>query len=374
MTQTPPSKLPISTSGPQVAVPQILDISPYKPGTSKTTGNNSTIKLSSNENPFGCSAQTLEAMIGSVLSQHRYPDGGSSALTSAIAARYNLDAQRIVCGAGSDELLALLCQAYAGPGDEVLYTEHGFLMYPISALRVGATPVKAPETNKSIDITKLLGAVTEKTKIVFIANPNNPTGSYIPRKKLLQLRQNLPEHVLLVIDAAYAEYVENSDYTAGADIVDGSNNTVMTRTFSKIHGLGGIRLGWAYCPPEIADILHRIRGPFNVASMAQAAGIAALQSTDFEEQSRQHNTIWLKKMAKGLKSLGLTVYPSVANFILVEFKSEHDANAAYSFLQEQGILVRAMQSYGLPSCLRITIGATEENEAVLEALQHHLQN
>jgi histidinol-phosphate aminotransferase len=350
--------------------PGILKVKPYKPGTSRLEGIANPIKLSSNENPFGPSPEALRAMEKAIKKAHRYPDGGASELRAAIAATRALNAEHIVCGAGSDELIALLCQAYAGPGDEVLYSQYGFLMYPISALRVGATPVVAPEENYKASISNLLAAVTEKTRLLFLANPNNPTGSYLTKAELYELREKLPEDVLLVIDAAYAEYVTAPDYTTGHELV-AKSNTVVLHTYSKIFGLASVRLGWGHFPAEVADIMNRVRGPFNVSDVAQAAGVAALKDLIFIEKSVRHNTEQRAYLTKELKALGLNVLPSVANFILVEFpkNKRQEASAADSFLHTRGIIARNMASYGLPHALRITIGLAEENRALAEALR-----
>lgn len=357
------------TKKPAPVFPGILDIPPYKPGES-SLGGKKVIKLSSNENPFGAGEKTIAAMRQALETQHRYPDGSARELREAIAQRYNLKPERIVCGAGSDELLSLLTQAYAGAGDEVLYTEHGFLIYPISAQRVGAKPVAAKEKNLRADVDALLAGVTPKTKLVFIANPNNPTGSYITKAEMKRLRDGLPAHVLLVVDAAYAEYVTAADYSNGMELVDGdAGNVVVTRTFSKIYGLGGLRLGWCYASAEVADVLNRVRGPFNVSDMAQVAGLAAIRDVTFEQRSREFNESWRIKLAKDIEAMGLKVYPSVANFVLVEFGTPERAEAADAGLRASGIIVRKMAAYKLPSTLRITIGTGEENEALLKALR-----
>ena len=293
-------------------------------------GNIKPIKLSSNENPLGPSPAAVEAFKAAADSLERYPDGSASGLRQAIARVHGLNPDRIVCGAGSDELLNLLAHAYLEPGDEGIFTEHGFLVYRIAILGCGATPVVAPETNLRTDVDKILACVTPKTKIVFIANPNNPTGTYLPFDEVRRLRRELPDHVLLVLDAAYSEYVRRNDYEAGIELVATTGNTVMTRTFSKIYGLAALRLGWAYCPEPVADALNRIRGPFNVSSPAIAAGIAALEDRAHVETSVAHNETWLPWLTAEIEKLGLTVTPSVANFVLVHFpeKDGRDAEAA----------------------------------------------
>ena len=349
--------------------PGVMNISPYVGGESKLQGVERVIKLASNEGPFGPSPMAVEAMTEAAKTMHRYPDGGATALRAAIGERFSLDPARIVCGAGSDEIISLLCFAYAGPGDEVLYSEHGFLMYPISAHAAGATPVKAPETDLTCDVDALLAAVTDKTRIVFIANPNNPTGTYLPAGELQRLRAGLNDDVLLVIDAAYAEFVAREDYSPGVELVDQGQNTVMTRTFSKMFALGGLRVGWGYCPSEIADVLNRVRGPFNVSSDGQAAAVASLSDLDFQDKSRAHNLAWVAKTQVALNEMGIQTTQSVANFVLARFDDAPRAEACDAHLRAQGIIVRRMGGYGLPDCLRISIGAADEMEAFLDAMR-----
>jgi len=356
------------------ALPQpkagILDIDPYVPGESRLPAGLKPIKLSSNETPLGPSPKALDAVREASGELERYPDGSATALRAAIAARYGLNPARIVCGAGSDELLTMLAHAYLGPGDEAIFTEHGFLLYRIIVLANGATPVVAPETNYHTDIGEILKRVTPRTKMVFLANPNNPTGTYISFDEVRSLRAQLPSNVLLVLDAAYAEYVRRNDYEAGIELVATTPNTVMTRTFSKIHGLAGLRLGWAYCPEEVADVLNRIRGPFNISVPAMAAGAASIADKTHEEASALHNERWAPWLSSELEKLGLTVTPSVANFILVHFAKDggKTADAADKFLKERAIIVRKVGAYGLPDCLRITIGTEADNRAVVDAL------
>ncbi|MBK8176529.1 MAG: histidinol-phosphate transaminase [Rhodospirillales bacterium] len=354
--------------------PGILDIAPYVGGESTVPGVNRITKLASNEGAFGPSPKAVEAMHAAALTAHRYPDGGCHALRRALAAAFALDAERIVCGAGSDELLTLLARAYAGPGDEVLYTVHGFLIYPIAAQGAGATPIAVPERDLRADVDALLAAATPATRIVYIANPNNPTGTYLPASEMRRLREGLPPAVLLVVDAAYAEYVAASDYETGIDLVDDFANVVVTRTFSKIYGLGGARLGWAYGPPAVIDVLNRLRNPFNVPSLAQAAGIAALADQAFVERAREHNHQWRAWTADALRNLGLVVPESHCNFLLVRFPTspDRDAIAADTYLKRRGIIVRRMTSYRLPDCLRITIGLEDDMRACVAAITDFL--
>ena len=350
--------------------PGIMGIDPYVGGESSLDGRDKVIKLSSNESAFGPSPKAAAAYNDAAGELHRYPDGDCRALREALAARHGLDAARIVCGAGSDELIGLLCQAYAGPGDEVLYSEHGFLMYPIAAKAAGASPVFAPEKNLTADVEALLGQVNDNTRLLFLANPNNPTGTCLPAEELWRLCRGLDDGVILVIDAAYAEFVTGEDYSPGNDLVDGGGNVVMTRTFSKIYGLGGLRLGWAYCPKDIAGVLNRMRGPFNVSAPAMAAGVAALDDTDFTDNARKHNETWRAWTGERLSGLGLEVTPSAGNFVLVRFPAGpgRDAEAADGFLKDRGIIVRRMEAYGLGDCLRITIGQEDEMRTLVDAL------
>lgn len=352
--------------------PGIMDIAPYVGGESKADAQR-IIKLSSNESPFGPSPKAMTALVNAAGDMHRYPDGNCLALRNALAAKNNIDVATIVCGAGSDEIIALLCNAFVAPGDEVVYNRHGFLMYGISAQVNGGKAVLAPEQNLRADVDALLAAVTPKTRILFIANPNNPTGSYLPKDEIHRLRQNLRDDVILCLDSAYAEFVTASDYSAGHEMVDQYGNVVVMRTFSKIYGMGGLRLGWGHCPPAIADVLNRVRGPFNVSVAAQVAGLAALDDDAFVAKAVAHNTQWLNWTVDKLSAMGLKVYPSVANFILVEFGTAERAEACRLHMKSKGILVRQMGAYGLGSCLRISIGLGDEMELACAAIKEYLQ-
>jgi histidinol-phosphate aminotransferase len=350
--------------------PGIMEIAPYVGGEAAIPGKNRVIRLASNENPLGPSPLASAAYVKLEKALHRYPDGDARVLREAIARAAELDPARIVCGAGSDELIALLVRGYAGPGDEVLHSEHGFLMYSISAKAAGAEPVAAAERDLTADVDALLERVGENTRLLFLANPNNPTGSYLAEAELRRLREALPEAVLLVVDAAYAEYVTQDDYGSGANLVDEFDNVVMLRTFSKIHGLAALRLGWAYCPPAVAAVLNRLRGPFNVSQAAQAAGVAAIGDRQHVARSRAHNARWLAWTTERLAALGFDPRPSAGNFLLVRFAEApgRSAAAALDHLKKHGILVRAVAGYGLPDCLRITIGSESETRAVVQAL------
>jgi histidinol-phosphate aminotransferase len=350
--------------------PGILDIAPYVGGESVIPGINRVIKLASNESALGPSPRAIGAMREASDAMHRYPDGHCKLLRQALGTRFDLNPDRIVCGAGSDELLGLLARAYSGPGDQVLYTRHGFLIYPIATLAAGARPVAVEERDFTADVDALLAAVTADTRIVFLANPNNPTGTYLPVSELRRLRAGLPESVLLVIDAAYAEYADADDYDCGFGLVDEFGTVVVTRTFSKIFGLGGARVGWAYCRDAVADVLNRLRMPFNVAGPSQAAAKAALGDREFVARAQAHNRYWRSWTTKALRSIGLSVGDSHCNFVLVHFPLEagRDAAAADAYLKSRGVIARRVASYGLPHALRISIGLDSEMRTCAAAL------
>ncbi len=361
------------TRGP-IPRPGILEIDAYVPGESKVPGGIVPSKLSSNETPLGPSPLAIEAYRTAGAELERYPDGQATILRQAIAHRYGLDAGRIVCGSGSDELLSLIAHGYLGPGDEAIYTAHGFLVYRIAILSNGATPVVAPERNLHTDVDAILDRVTDKTRVVFVANPNNPTGTYIPIDEIRRLRAGLRGDILLVLDAAYAEYVSRNDYEAGLELVATTDNTVMTRTFSKIFGLAALRIGWAYCPAAVADVLNRIRGPFNLSSAAIAAGAAAIADDAHLERAKAHNDQWLPWVMDEIARLGLKVTPSVGNFVLFHFpdgggKTAADADA---FLKSRGVIVRKVGAYGFPNALRMTIGSESDNKRALAALAAYM--
>ena len=350
--------------------PGILEISAYVPGKSGAKGAK-VHKLSSNESPIGASAKAIAAYKAVADTLELYPDGSATLLRTAIANRYGLMPENIVCGAGSDELLQLLAHAYLGSGDEAIYSQYGFLVYPIAIQSNGATPVVAPEKDFLADVDAILARVTDRTRMVFLANPNNPTGRYLPFSEVKRLHAGLPGNVLLILDAAYAEYVRRNDYEAGLELVATSANVVMTRTFSKIYGLAALRLGWAYCPAHVADVLNRVRGPFNISGPAIAAGAAAMADHDFVERAVAHNDTWLPWLSRELSGFGLDVTPSVGNFVLVHFPAAtgRNAHAADAYLQENGFVVRRMDAYGLPGALRISIGTEEANRGLASCLK-----
>jgi histidinol-phosphate aminotransferase len=353
----------------------VLDIEAYRGGEAGAPGFARPIRLASNESALGTSPRAIAAYAALAPEIHRYPDGGAETLRRTLARHYGLDPERIVCGNGSDELIGLLTKAYAGPGDEVLYSQHGFLMYPIAAKAAGAKPVTAPERNLIADVDALLKAVTPRTRMVFLANPNNPTGTYLSSEEVQRLHAGLPKSVLLVIDAAYAEYVQRNDYEPGVALVEASQNVVMTRTFSKIYALAGLRVGWAYLSAPVADVLNRVRNPFNLNAAAQAAAVAALDDVAATDRAREHNDIWRPWLARELEGLGLTVNPSVGNFVIARFPGERGktADAAFEFLKSRGILTRKIGGYGLPEWLRIGIGTEEEMRAVVQACADFLK-
>lgn len=351
--------------------PGILDIIPYKGGKAGSN-HRDPVRLASNENPFGPSPMAGRAYMDIVSDLHRYPDGHSYDLRQAIAAHHALSEDKILCGAGSDELISFIIQAYAGPGAEVLYSDHSFAMYRLSALAHGAHPVCAPDVDLGADPDSLLSCVTSRTKVVFLANPNNPTGRWLGYEALSAFAARLPNDVLLVLDAAYAEYAEHApDYESGLKLVEAHDNVCMIRTFSKIYGLAAVRLGWMYASTDVIDVMNSVRGPFNVSMQAQAAGIAALMDSDYRDKSIRHNSAMLEKATTYFESIGLFVTPSLANFLLVEVPESFGMSALHVLeaLEQQGIMVRGMAGYGLPDHLRISMGTEQDMSRLFEALE-----
>lgn len=356
--------------------PGVMDIAAYVPGKSHAPAGVARVhKLSSNENPLGPSPRAVEAAKAVADKLALYPDGPATRLREAIAAVHGLNPANIMAFNGSDEAIALIARTYVGEGDEGIYCEHGFLAYPIYIRAVGATPVIAREKDERADVDAILAAVTDRTRIVFLANPNNPTGTYLPFGEVRRLHAGLPKNVLLVIDAAYAEFVRRNDYEAGVELVAGADNVVMTRTFSKVYGLGGARIGWIYAPSHIVDALERVRDPFNVNAMAIEAGIAAMLDREHVERSVAHNEEWLRWTVAELERLGLRVTPSVGNFILIHFPEDgrHSAAAADEWLAARGYLLRRVAGYGFPNALRMTIGTEEANRGVVSTLSEFLK-
>src|ERR1700685_4239695 len=350
--------------------PGVLDIAAYVPGKSSAPGVAKIFKLSSNETPLGPSPRAIAAYKAAADRLEDYPDGSALELPEAIGHAFGLDPDRIVCGAGSDDLLHLLAYAYLVDGDEAIHTTHGFLIYPIVTRGAGAKPVVAPETEFTADVDAILARVTPKTKIVFLANPNNPTGTCLSFDEVKRLHRGLPPHVLLVLDAAYAEYVQRNDYEAGIELVATSENVVMCRTFSKIHGLASLRLGWMFAPAHIVDAVNRIRGPFNLTG----PGIAAIGDVEHQERSREHNTRWLNWLMTEIGKLGLKVTPSVANFVLIHFPETKGRTAkdADAFLTARGLILRYVAAYKLPNALRLSVGTEEANRLVVAALKEFI--
>jgi histidinol-phosphate aminotransferase len=346
--------------------PGILDITLYEGGKAFAAGVSNAVKLSSNENPFGASDRAKEAFSRSVHSLHRYPTTDHRALRQAIGDVHGLDPQRIICGVGSDEVLTLLCQAYAGPKDEVVFTEHGFLLYRVNTLAVGATPVEVPERERMADVDAIVSACSRRTKLVFIANPNNPTGTMISPADIERLANGMPQGALLVVDGAYAEYVDG--YDGGANLVTARENVVMTRTFSKIYGLGGLRIGWGYAPQHVIDVLNRIRGPFNLSTAQLDAAEAAVRDQDYVTRCRSENARLRHWLAEALAEVGVPSDTSMANFVLARFASADEAEACDLHLQTQGLMVRRVGSYKLPHCLRITVGDESSCRRVAHAV------
>lgn len=334
--------------------PGIMDIAPYEGGQSHLEGKSNVLKLSSNENPLGAPEGAKEALLRAVRDLHRYPSTDHASLRQAIGEAWGLDPRRIVCGVGSDEIIHFLCQAYAGPGCEVIHTEHGFAMYRISALAAGAAPVEVPERERTTDVDAILAACGPRARLVFIANPNNPTGTMIGEAELARLAEGLPPQALLVLDGAYAEYVEG--YDAGAALIAERDNVVMTRTFSKIYGLGGLRVGWGYGPPAVIDTLNRVRGPFNLSTAALLAAEAAVRDRAWVQRCRHENARWREWLGRKLAEVGVPSDVATANFVLARFADAAEANACDEHLRGEGIIVRRVAGYKLPHCLRITVG------------------
>ena len=348
----------------------VAAISPYVPGKGAEAGHADPLKLSSNENPHGMSPSAAEAIAAAATGLHRYPSVGHDGLRGAIGETLGLDPARIVCGNGSDELLTLIALAYAGEGAEVLYPEHGFGMYPIVGRMSGAEPVTARETDRRVDVDAMIAAATERTRVVYLANPANPTGTMLTLPELERLREGLPDAAVLVLDGAYAEYAEG--YDGGASMVDRHPNVVMTRTFSKVHGLGGLRVGWMYAQEGVVETIMRIRPPFNLSPMQQAGAAAAIRDTAWVDTCRADNAAQRARLAAGLRQRGIAADPSEANFVLARFASPAAAEAADAALRRAGIVVRAVGSYGFPEGLRITVGTEADVTRVLDALEAHM--
>lgn len=358
-----------------VPKPGILDIAPYTPGKSPVAEpGRKMFKLSANETPFGPSPRARQAYADVATHLEDYPEGTSRVLREAIGRTFGLDPNRIVCGAGSDEILNLLAHVYLGPGDEAISTTHGFLVYPIATMANGAANVVAEETDYTCNVDAILRKVSPRTKLVWLANPNNPTGTYLPFDEIRRLRAGLPENVLLVLDAAYSDYVSRNDYEIGIELVATTENTVMTHTFSKIHGLAALRIGWMFGPADIVDAVNRIRGPFNVSAPAMLAAVAAIEDQAHVQMSRAFTDTWRNWLTDEVTKLGLKVTPSVANFILIHFPPTAGKTAAEAdaFLTARGLVLRAVGNYGLHHALRMTIGTEEANRLFIDTLREFM--
>lgn len=346
--------------------PGIMEIALYEGGKSKIAGRDDVLKLSSNENPLGAPPSAQAALAEAAQYLHRYPSTDHAELREAIAQMHGLDPARIICGVGSDEVLQFVCQAFAGPGDEIIHTEHGFSMYPVLIHMAGATPVCVAEAERVVDVNAILSAVTGKTRIVLLTNPGNPTGTILPDGALQRLADGLPEHVILVIDGAYTEYAEG--YDGGAQLAGERPNVIMTRTFSKVYGLGGLRIGWGYGPKELIDVMTRIRQPFNLSVVQLAAAEAAVRDRDWVQSCAALNAQQRARLVGAIRQLGIACDDSHTNFVLARFADEAEAAAADQALQAEGIIVRRVKGYGFPEALRITVGDDEQTGRVIAAL------
>lgn len=352
--------------------PWIMAIAPYVPGRSTTDDGRKVIKLSSNENPLGTSPAARAAFVAAADRLERYPDASATELRDVLAAQHALDPARIIYGNGSDEVLHIAAGAFAGSGDEIIHVRYGFAVYEIATRRVGATPVIAPDKDYATDVDAILACVTDKTKLVYVANPNNPTGTYTPREDIARLHAGLRPDILLVLDHAYAEYIEGDAEDGGMALAESASNVLVTRTFSKMYGLAAERIGWGYASPEIIDAMHRIRLPFSITIAGTAAAIAALGDTDFVDHTRAHNAQWRRWFTDEIGQMGnagLRAVPSQANFVLVLFGGKLSAEVAYKGLMDAGYIVRWLPGQGLPQALRITIGTADETQGVAAALR-----
>ena len=351
----------------------IEKLNTYKPNFGKSKTDN-LIRLSANEGALGTSSNAIKAINSFTHSLNRYPPQVSDDLTSAIAKRYSLKKKKIILGNGSDELISIITQAFLEPSDEAIYTEFGFLQFPQAISLSGAKSVVAEDINLTANVDNIISKINKKTKLIFLANANNPTGTFIPKEEVIRLHKSIPSNVLLVYDAAYSEFITNINYVDGSSLADKHDNVIMLRTFSKLHGLASLRLGWGYCSEQILSNLMKVRGPFSVNTAAILAGIAAIEDTEFQEKSVLHNTKWMSWFEKELEALNLVFQKSVTNFLLIKFPNEHLKNAqnAEKFLADKGILVRGMNAYGLSNYLRVSIGNEEENIIFIKELKNFL--
>ena len=347
----------------------------YKPNFGNGTVK-SLIRLSANEGALGTSLNAIKAINSFSTDLNRYPPQISENLVDAISKRYSVDRNKIILGNGSDELISILAQAFLSSEDEAIYTEYGFLQFPQAISITGAKGVIAKDNKLTVSVDNILSKITKKTKLIFLANANNPTGTFISKDEVIRLHKSIPSNVLLVYDAAYSEFITHDDYIDGSELVDNSENVIMLRTFSKLHGLASLRLGWGYCSNYILNNLMKVRGPFSVNLAAILAGTAAINDIDFQNRSIEHNIKWMDWLEKELKKLNLSFQTSVTNFLLIKFSNETQFNAqsAEKFLASRGILVRGMSVYNLPSYLRVSLGTEEENMTLIKELKSFLEN
>jgi histidinol-phosphate aminotransferase len=353
---------------------QLAKVNAYVPGEAPKPGAGKSYKLASNENPLGASPKAKAVFADMAAKLDIYPDGGAHALKAAIAKKHGLNPARIIVGAGSDEIFLMLGRAYLGPGDEAISTKHAFAIYEIITQQQGATPVVVAEDDFKADVETILKAVTPKTKIVWLANPNNPTGTYLPYDEVKRLHAGLPSSVLLVLDGAYAEFVRRNDYASGIELASQHDNVILTRTFSKIYGLAGLRVGWGYAPAHVIDALERVRMPFNVNLVAQAVAIAAIEDDKFNDESFAHNEKELARLVSELKVLGLDVIDGVGNFAVAKFSDVKGKTAieALNYMKDRGVTVRSLAGYHMPQYLRISVGTVDGNNACLALLKEFL--
>lgn len=355
--------------------PCVLELPEYVPGDRELKGIAEPIKLSSNESTLGPSPQALKAYADAATQLHRYPDPDQNELRDALAEHFGLAVNQLICGNGSAELIQILIHAYVGEGDEVLLSEYGFPLYRIFAISQGASVALSSEVDCVTSVDSLLECVTPKTKLVAIANPNNPTGTYLSGSEVRRLHANLPEHVLLLLDEAYAEYVTAEDFESGLKWADETENVVVARTFSKLYGLAALRIGWMLAPQRVFQTMQRFRITFNTNGPALATAVAALHDVEYTKQVQHHNHLWRKRMTEELEAQGLNVIPSMANFLLIQFLDEPKSNseAAANALKCNGIIPRPVSAGSPPNCIRITIGKSEENQAVLHTLKQFMK-
>ncbi len=353
---------------------QLAKVKTYVPGEAPKPGHGPSYKLASNENPLGASPKAQAVYREMAGKLEIYPDGGAHVLKAAIAKKHGLDASRIVVGAGSDEIFLMVGRAYLGPGDETICTAHAFAIYAIIGAQQGAKVIEVPEKNFTADVDAILAAVTPKTKVVWLANPNNPTGTYIPYDEVKRLHAALPPHVLLVLDGAYAEFVRRNDYASGIELASSNANVMLSRTFSKLYGLAGLRVGWAYAPAHVVEAIEKVRMPFNVNLVAQAVAVAALEDDEFTEKSLVHNDKELVRLITAIRGLGLEVMDSVGNFCVVKFPEAKGKTAAEAldYLKQHGVTVRGLGGYKMPNHLRVSVGTVEGNDALLAHLKAFL--